>query len=90
MPFIGTKVYNLLCAYRKKYSAENAIIRAIEKICTTLDSKDVVGILSMDLSKPFDCMPHDLLIAKLNPYGFGVQSLNSISNYFSNREQRVK
>ena len=45
---------------------------------------------SMDLSKAFDCMPHDLLIAKLIAYGFGLQGLQSIANYLSDRKQRVK
>ena len=90
VPFIDTKISNLLCAYRKNYSAEHALIRVTEKIRKMLDSKGVVGMISMDLSKAFDCMPHDLLIAKLNAYGFGAQSLRLIANYFSNRKQRVK
>ena len=44
----------------------------------------------MDLSKASDCMPHDLLIAKLNAHGFGAQSLGLNADYFSNRKQRVK
>ena len=44
----------------------------------------------MDLSKAFDCMNHELLIAKLNAYGFGKDSLNIINSYLSNRWQRVK
>ena len=49
VPFIDTKIFNLLCAYRKKYSAEHALIRIIEKIRKMLDSKGVVGVISMDL-----------------------------------------
>ena len=44
----------------------------------------------MDLSKAYDCLPHDLLIAKLAAYGFGPNSLALISNYLSQRKQRVK
>ena len=44
----------------------------------------------MDLSNAYDCIPHDLLIAKCEAYGFGQHSLLLIHNYLSNRKQRVK
>ena len=65
VPFLDTKISNLLCANWKKNSAECALTRVIEKIRKTLDSKGVASMISMDLSNAFDCMPHDLLIAKL-------------------------
>ena len=42
----------------------------------------------MDLSKAFDCVPKDLLIAKLDAHGFNVQALNLLLSYL--REQGVK
>jgi len=44
----------------------------------------------MDLSKAFDCINHELLIAKLHAYGFGTEALEMIHDYLKNRKQRVK
>ena len=44
----------------------------------------------MDLSKVFDTINHDLLIAKLHAYGFSKESLKLIKSYLSNRWQRTK
>ena len=44
----------------------------------------------MDLSKAYDCLPHDLLIAKLEVYGLDTASLSLIKNSLANRKQRTK
>ena len=44
----------------------------------------------MDLSKAYDCLPHDLLVTKLSAYGFEDSTTSLISDYLSKRYQRVK
>ena len=51
---------------------------------------EVAGAILMDLSKAFDCLPHDLLIAKLEAYGIEKQSLLLLLSYFQPRKQSVK
>ena len=48
------------------------------------------GALPTDLSKAFDCLDHELLIAKLNAHGFSLTALKLVHNYLSNRKQRAK
>ena len=62
----------------------------LQKWRSALDNKKVFGALLTDLSKAFDCLSHDLLIAKLNAYGFSMAALRLIQNYLSNRKQRTK
>ena len=48
------------------------------------------GGVIMDLSKAFDTINHELLIAKLNAYGFNINALELIMDYLSDRWQRTK
>ena len=44
----------------------------------------------MDLSKAFDSLQHEILIAKLHAYGFEMKALKLIHSYLINRTQTVK
>ena len=66
-PFIST--------YRESFSNERVLIRLLENRRNKLDNINVIGAFLTDLSKAFDCIPHDLLVAKLNAYGFNRDTL---------------
>ena len=78
------------CGFRKGYNAQHFLITLIEKWKKSVDNGGSFGALMTDLSKAFDCLSHELLIAKLDAYGFDNKSLKLIYNYLSNRKQRVK
>ena len=66
------------------------MISLIEKWKKSVDKRGVFRALFTDLSKAFDCLPHELLITKLDAYGFDKISLKLLHNYLTNRKQRVK
>ena len=55
-----------------------------------LDNKKRAGGVPTDSSKAFDCLNHNLLIAKLEAYGFDNNALGYIYNYLKQRKQRTK
>ena len=79
-----------LCGYRKGYNTQHALISLIEKWKSMLDKKGYAGAILMDLSKAFDTINHELLIAKLNAYGFSEESLKLVFSYLTDRWQRTK
>ena len=88
--FIGDHLSPYLCGYRKGYNAQYALIAMIEKWKKSLDVCGMFAAILMDLSKAFDTINHELLIAKLHAYGFEKSALSIVNDYLSNRWQRVK
>ena len=58
--------------FRKGFSTQQCLSALLEKWKRSIDRGKVFGALLTDLSKAFDCLNHDLLIAKLNAYGFSL------------------
>ena len=64
--------------------------RLLHKWKKELDSSGIVGTILMDLSKAYDCLPHDLVLAKLEAHVLDTNSLRFLFDYLSCREQRTK
>ena len=79
-----------LFGYRKGYGTQHCLLVMIETWRKALDEGRIGGAILTDLSKAFDCLSHDLLIAKLEAYGFGKSALRFIYDYLKNRMQRTK
>ena len=74
-----------------------------KKVCQKLDiplriikanidkfTKFVPSNINEAITKAFDCMPHELSVAKLSSYGFDFKALKLIYSYINNRKQRVR
>jgi len=59
-------LFDFISAYRKNCSCETTLLRLTEDWRASLDDKELVAVISLDLSKAFDCVSHELLLAKLN------------------------
>ena len=55
-----------------------------------LDHNKIFGTVLLDLSKTFDCIPQDLLIAQLNAYSLNMNTLILLFSYLKNRKKSVR
>ena len=78
------------CGFRKGFSTQNCLLYMIQNWKKYLDQGGHYGALLTHQSKAFDCIMGDLLIVKLQAYGFDNDSLNIICNYAVGHEQKTK
>ena len=69
---------------------QHCLLYMVEKLKQAKDNNNVFAAVLTDLSKAFDYINHELLIAKLNAYGFDSPSLKFISAYLNFRKQKTK
>ena len=78
------------CGFRQRLSAQYCLIAMFEKRKKSVKKGKRFEALLTDLSKAFDCLPHDLITAKLNTCGFCFSSARLIHGYLFDRKQRSK
>ena len=68
------------CGFRKGFSTQHCLLAMLEKWKRSIVNGKMFGALLTDLSKPSDCLDHELLIAKLNAYGFSLTALKLVQS----------
>ena len=90
-PYFETLFSKFQCGFRKGFNAQHCLLVMIEKWRKTLDKGGETGAAALtDLSKAFDCIDHNLLIAKLNACGFEKQFIDFLHLYLTKGKQITK
>ena len=88
--YMDQKLSRLICGYTTGYEPQLTFSHMIEKMKRSRDKTEHAGAVLMDLSKVFDTIKHELLIAKLHAHGFSLESLELIHSYLNDRWYRTK
>ena len=75
---------DILCGFRKAHSKQHVLFKLLTSWQNSLDGGGYVGSILMDLSKAYDCLPHDLLLAKLQLFGFSKEIIRLFLSYLTN------
>ena len=82
--------YNGQYGFRKFHSTELATIELVDRLIFETDNRNTPLNIYIDLSKAFDTIDHNILLHKLNYYGFKDKSLSLLNSYLTSRKQYVQ
>ena len=84
--YMKDKLSKQLTGFIKNHSTQHCLSCMLEIWKKVLDKGGYICAIFMDLSKAFDPLNHDLLIAKLGAYGFETDSLRYMKSYLTSRK----
>ena len=79
--YVENFLNQLLYGFHKAYLPQYALFTLTQSCQKELDESGYVGTILMDLSKAYDCLPNDLMVAKLETYRLSKESLQLMSDY---------
>ena len=83
-------LYIYQCGFCKGFNTHRIVLAMMEKRKVSRDKKQFCAAILTELSKAFDCICHDLLIAKSNAYGPNKKALKLIYDYLNGRSQKTR
>ena len=88
--YLGNFFSKFQYGFRQGISAQHCLLTMIGKWKKCVGKGKTFGALLTDLSKAFNCLPHDLTIAQSNAHGFSLSASKLKHNYPFHRKQRTK
>ena len=76
--YAETILSSFISANKKSYISNHVLLSLRENSKKSRDNKHFVGTVLMDLSKAFDCIPHDLFGGKLQAYGLSEDAVTFV------------
>ena len=84
-------MYSSQYGFRKSHSAEHAVLDIVEDILSNMDKRYFSSGIFIDLKKACDTVNHEILLNKLNFYGFRGFIIDWFQSYFKkNRTQTIQ
>ena len=88
--YMEDKLTKCLTGFRKSHGTQHSLVTMLEKLKSGIDNAAYVSALFMDLSKAFDTINHDLMLAKSKAYGFSTNALNLMHSYLKTENKKFK
>ena len=79
-----------MSGFLRGHSCCTALLKMVDDWRLALDSKKITGSIAIGLSKAFDSICHNLLLAKLRACGLNDDAIAFLQSYLTDRHQRVK